>query len=82
MCRCAQDTLHWLPTIYHPLFIGWNESKTTVWKLFQVRIKVIEGRHISGRNINPVVRVTVGGIKEQTQVKYTTNQPYYNQVKL
>ena len=43
---------------------------------------MVEGRHISGRNINPVVRVTVGGIKKQTQVKYTTNQPYYNQVRI
>ena len=46
----------------------------------QIRIKVDEGRHIFGRNINPVVRVTVGGVKKQTRVKYTTNQPYYNQV--
>ncbi|XP_028401914.1 myoferlin-like isoform X2 [Dendronephthya gigantea] len=46
---------------------------------FQIRIKVDEGRHIFGRDINPVVRVTVGGVKKQTKVKHTTNQPYYNQ---
>ena len=46
---------------------------------FEVRIKVIEARHIVGRNISPVVRVTVGEIKKQTRVKHTTNQPFFNQ---
>lgn len=46
---------------------------------FQIRIKVVEGRQLSGSNINPVVRVTVGDQVKQTAVKRSTNRPYYNQ---
>ncbi|XP_046851260.1 myoferlin-like isoform X2 [Xenia sp. Carnegie-2017] len=46
---------------------------------FQVRLKVVEGRQLSGGNINPVVRVTVGDQVKQTRVKKSTNRPYYNQ---
>lgn len=35
---------------------------------------------MSGGNINPVVRVTVGDQVKQTRVKKSTNRPYYNQV--
>jgi len=46
---------------------------------FQVRIKILEGRQLPGGNINPTVRLTVGSELKQTQVKKSTNRPYFDE---
>lgn len=49
-------------------------------ELFQVRVRIIEGRQLSGSNISPVVRVTVANHTRQTKVKHSTNKPFYDEV--
>ena len=49
--------------------------------LFEIRIRVLEGRQLPGSNIHPVVRVTVAGQQRETTVKRSTNKPVYNQVR-
>ena len=46
----------------------------------QVRVRIIEGRHLSGGNISPVVYVTVANQSRQTRVKKSTNKPLYDEV--
>lgn len=46
---------------------------------FQVRVRIIEGRQLSGSNISPVVRVTVANHTRQTKVKHSTNKPFYDE---
>ena len=46
----------------------------------QVRVRIIEGRQLSGGNISPVVRVTVANQSRQTRVKKSTNKPLYDEV--
>ena len=48
--------------------------------LFQVRVRIIEGRQLSGSNISPVVRVIVASHTRQTKVKHSTNKPFYDEV--
>ena len=52
----------------------------TYVKLFQVRVRIMEGRQLSGSNISPVVRVLVANHTRQTKVKHSTNKPYYDEV--
>ena len=47
---------------------------------WQVRVRIIEGRQLSGSNISPVVRVTVANHTRQTKVKHSTNKPFYDEV--
>merc|ERR1712202_72490 len=47
---------------------------------FQVSITVIEGRQLSGTNLDPVVMVQVGDEKKYTTQKESTNCPYYSEV--
>ncbi|CAK1588293.1 unnamed protein product [Parnassius mnemosyne] len=46
---------------------------------FQVCVTIIEARHLSGVNVNPVVCVQVGDICKFTSVKESTNCPFYNE---
>ncbi|KAL9983680.1 hypothetical protein ACROYT_G005896 [Oculina patagonica] len=46
-------------------------------KDFQIRVQIFEGRHLPGSNINPLVRVTVAGQRQQTSSKHSTNRPIY-----
>ncbi|XP_057307144.1 myoferlin-like [Hydractinia symbiolongicarpus] len=46
---------------------------------FQVRVKIIEGRHLPGGNINPTVRITVGEETKQTRVKHSSNKPHFDE---
>ncbi|XP_064605842.1 otoferlin-like [Liolophura sinensis] len=46
---------------------------------FQVCVTVIEGRGLTGVNMDPVVCVQVGDQKQYTAVKESTNCPYYNE---
>ncbi|KXJ28708.1 Myoferlin [Exaiptasia diaphana] len=47
---------------------------------FQVRVRVVEGRNISGSNISPVVKVTVSNQVRQTRVKKSTNKPFFDEI--
>ncbi|KAL1466262.1 hypothetical protein MTO96_026796 [Rhipicephalus appendiculatus] len=46
---------------------------------FQVCVTIIEGRHLAGLNMDPVICVQVGDQKKYTSVKESTNCPYYNE---
>lgn len=46
---------------------------------FQVRVRIMEGRQLSGSNISPVVRVLVANHTRQTKVKHSTNKPFYDE---
>lgn len=46
----------------------------------QIRIKVFEGRQLSGGNIHPVVRVSVADQDKDTKIKKCTNNPAFNEV--
>uniref|UniRef100_A0A452QDC3 Myoferlin n=1 Tax=Ursus americanus TaxID=9643 RepID=A0A452QDC3_URSAM len=46
---------------------------------FQIRVRVIEGRQLSGNNIRPVVKVHVCGQTHRTRIK-RGNNPFYDEV--
>ncbi|CDQ59600.1 unnamed protein product [Oncorhynchus mykiss] len=46
---------------------------------FQVSVTVIEARQLVGLNMDPVVCVEIGDDKKYTQMKESTNCPYYNE---
>ena len=56
------------------------KSSTRHLFMFQVRVRVIEGRQLAGANISPVVRVTIGNQTRQTKVVKSTNKPFYDEV--
>uniref|UniRef100_A0A7M4FG18 Myoferlin n=1 Tax=Crocodylus porosus TaxID=8502 RepID=A0A7M4FG18_CROPO len=47
---------------------------------FQIRVRVIEGRQLSGNNIKPVVKVHVCGQTHRTRIK-RGNNPYFDEVR-
>lgn len=47
---------------------------------YQVSVTVIEARQLVGLNMDPVVCVEIGDDKKYTQMKESTNCPYYNEV--
>ncbi|CAK7301885.1 MYOF [Vulpes lagopus] len=46
---------------------------------FQIRVRVIEGRQLSGNNIKPVVKVHVCGQTHRTRIK-RGNNPFYDEL--
>ncbi|XP_018414191.1 PREDICTED: myoferlin isoform X1 [Nanorana parkeri] len=46
---------------------------------FQIRVRVIEGRQLSGNNIKPVVKASVGGQTHRTRIK-RGNNPYFDEL--
>ncbi|EDO43088.1 predicted protein, partial [Nematostella vectensis] len=46
---------------------------------FQIRVKILEGRQLSGNNIHPVVRVAMSNQKRETKIVRSTNKPVYNE---
>ncbi|CAM5129255.1 unnamed protein product [Eretmochelys imbricata] len=46
---------------------------------FQIRVRVIEGRQLSGNNIKPVVKVHVCGQTHRTRIK-RGNNPYFDEI--
>ncbi|CAH3022085.1 unnamed protein product, partial [Porites evermanni] len=52
---------------------------STKTKDFQVLIRIIEGRCLPGKDIHPLVRVTVAGQRRETSVQPSTNSPSYNE---
>ncbi|XP_044153208.1 myoferlin isoform X2 [Bufo gargarizans] len=46
---------------------------------FQIRIRVIEGRQLTGNNIKPVVKVSVAGQTHRTRIK-RGNNPYFDEL--
>lgn len=54
-------------------------SVTTPLLCFQIRVRVIEGRQLSGNNIRPVVKVHVCGQTHRTRIK-RGNNPFFDEV--
>ncbi|XP_069467461.1 myoferlin [Ambystoma mexicanum] len=46
---------------------------------FQIRVRVIEARQLSGNNIKPVVKVNVGNQTHRTRIK-RGNNPYFDEI--
>ncbi|KAM4637060.1 myoferlin isoform 2-T2 [Discoglossus pictus] len=46
---------------------------------FQIRVRVIEGRQLSGNNIKPVVKVSVAGQTHRTRIK-RGNNPFFDEI--
>lgn len=46
---------------------------------FQIRVRVIEGRQLSGNNIKPVVKASVAGHTHRTRIK-RGNNPYFDEL--
>lgn len=46
----------------------------------QVSVTIVEARQLVGLNMDPVVCVEIGDDKKYTQMKESTNCPYYNEV--
>ncbi|KAI4889280.1 hypothetical protein NFI96_010829, partial [Prochilodus magdalenae] len=46
---------------------------------FQIRVRIIEGRQLSGNNIKPVVKVNVCGDTHRTRIK-RGNNPYFDEM--
>ncbi|KAM9326418.1 myoferlin [Gastrophryne carolinensis] len=46
---------------------------------FQIRVRVIEGRQLSGNNIKPVVKVSVCGQTHRTRIK-RGNNPFFDEI--
>lgn len=42
-------------------------------------VTIIEAQQLAGLNIDPVIRVNVGDDHRYTQIKQSTNTPYYNE---
>jgi uncharacterized ferritin-like protein (DUF455 family) len=52
-------------------------------ELFQICIRILEARHLtSWPGIDTQVRVQVDKEKQYTEVKKSTDRPYYNEVKI
>jgi len=57
-----------------------TRKRSNKTKDFQIRIHIIEGRHLPGSDIHPLVRVTVAGQRQHTDVAQSTNRPIYNKM--
>lgn len=49
--------------------------------IFQIRVRIIEGRQLPGNNIKPVVKVHVYNETHRTRIK-KGNNPYYDEVEI
>ena len=47
---------------------------------YQIQIRIIEARQLSGMQLDPVTTVTVGNQKKHTAVKEQTNTPFWDEV--
>ncbi|KAM7542103.1 hypothetical protein Aperf_G00000009480 [Anoplocephala perfoliata] len=45
---------------------------------FQLTVTVVEAKGLPGVNVNPMVAITAAGKTHKTDVKFYTNNPYYN----
>uniref|UniRef100_A0A8C7D4M8 Otoferlin n=1 Tax=Oncorhynchus kisutch TaxID=8019 RepID=A0A8C7D4M8_ONCKI len=57
-----------------------NKCLYMITLFYQVSVTVIEARQLVGLNMDPVVCVEIGDDKKYTQMKESTNCPYYNEV--
>ena len=47
---------------------------------YQIQIRIIEARQLSGMQLDPVCTVIVGNQKKHTAVKEQTNTPFWDEV--
>lgn len=58
----------------------WERMGDHPASVLQIRVRVIEGRQLSGNNIRPVVKVHVCGQTHRTRIK-RGNNPFFDEVK-
>lgn len=51
-------------------------------EFFQICIRILEARHLTGSELDPQVCVQVDNEKRYTAVRENTDRPYYNEVKI
>jgi hypothetical protein len=51
-------------------------------EFFQICIRILEARHLTGPDLDPQVCVQVDHEKKYTAVRENTDRPYYNEVKI
>uniref|UniRef100_A0A8D2KJH0 Myoferlin n=1 Tax=Urocitellus parryii TaxID=9999 RepID=A0A8D2KJH0_UROPR len=57
----------------------WERISNNTPSVLQIRVRVIEGRQLSGNNIRPVVKVHVCGQTHRTRIK-RGNNPFFDEV--
>ena len=56
------------------------EARETVKEIdYQVQLRIIEARQLSGMQLDPVCTVTIGNQKKHTAVKEQTNTPFWDE---
>uniref|UniRef100_A0AAZ3SW68 C2 domain-containing protein n=1 Tax=Oncorhynchus tshawytscha TaxID=74940 RepID=A0AAZ3SW68_ONCTS len=74
ICSMNQGIISILKNCYN------KECLYMITLFYQVSVTVIEARQLVGLNMDPVVCVEIGDDKKYTQMKESTNCPYYNEV--
>ncbi|KAE8590870.1 hypothetical protein XENTR_v10018236 [Xenopus tropicalis] len=62
-----------------PTIIPSQVEKNEKSQEFKIQVRIIEGRHLTGNNIKPVVKVKIGHQAQHTRIG-TGNNPYFNQI--
>ncbi|XP_031762354.1 fer-1-like protein 5 [Xenopus tropicalis] len=62
-----------------PTIIPSQVEKNEKSQEFKIQVRIIEGRHLTGNNIKPVVKVKIGHQAQHTRIG-TGNNPYFNQM--
>ncbi|GFO37984.1 dysferlin [Plakobranchus ocellatus] len=58
---------------------GWERFDPSKATDFQIRVKVVQARQLSGANLQPVVRVSVQNQMKQTRIKKSTTSPWWDE---
>lgn len=61
------------------LFLYMQSTHELIHSVFQIRVRVVEARQLSGNNIKPVVKVHVCGQTHRTRIK-KGNNPFFDEV--
>ncbi|RWS11387.1 otoferlin-like protein [Dinothrombium tinctorium] len=82
--QSSQPVEELMPITHHVLVSKIEEPLNTYTappkaQAFNVCVKIIEGKQLSGVNIDPIVSVEIGDKKKNTAVQKSTNAPYFNE---
>uniref|UniRef100_A0A8C4IEL0 C2 domain-containing protein n=1 Tax=Dicentrarchus labrax TaxID=13489 RepID=A0A8C4IEL0_DICLA len=61
--------------------MNYRHSSTLILCFFQIRVRIIQARQLSGNNIKPVVKVNVCGETHRTRIK-RGNNPFFDEIVL
>uniref|UniRef100_A0A8C4IEZ3 C2 domain-containing protein n=1 Tax=Dicentrarchus labrax TaxID=13489 RepID=A0A8C4IEZ3_DICLA len=59
--------------------MNYRHSSTLILCFFQIRVRIIQARQLSGNNIKPVVKVNVCGETHRTRIK-RGNNPFFDEI--